>query len=148
MKDVEPNRHFSDLGGTSATRLTPCEVAQYETLLGAVAALCIVISSWQAECQSSLFPPKKPRNFGRLKGLTRVLICCWSRESRRRGGTKTPARQMKCDNVTPVKSDRKLLPSSRLVKLIKASSSPGVSHTWLSCSWDPLEELLVTFWRD
>lgn len=59
MKDVEPNRHFSDrqrgLGSTSTTRLTPCEVAQHDTPVGAVAALCNVISSWQAERQSSLF---------------------------------------------------------------------------------------------
>lgn len=58
MKDVEPNRHFSDwqcgLGRTAATRFIPCVVAQHETPLGGVAALCNVISSWQAECQSSL----------------------------------------------------------------------------------------------
>lgn len=59
MKDAEPNRHFCDwqrdLGSTSATRLTPCEVARHDTPIGAVAALCNVISSWQAQCQSSLF---------------------------------------------------------------------------------------------
>lgn len=48
MKDTEANRHFSDrqrgLGGTTTTRLTLCEVTQHDTLLGAAAALCNVIS--------------------------------------------------------------------------------------------------------
>lgn len=59
MKDVEANGRFSywqrGLGGTSTTRLTPCEVAQHDAPTGAARALCAnVISSRRAECRLSL----------------------------------------------------------------------------------------------
>lgn len=69
MKDEEPNKHSSDrqrgLGGTSATRLTICEVAQHDAPVGAAAALCNVISSWRDQQQSSFIFPQNPNNFGR-----------------------------------------------------------------------------------
>lgn len=121
MKDVEANGRLSHcqrgLGSTSTTRLTPCEVAQHDAPTGAAAALCNVISSRRAENADVLYFSTKSKEWRRIKRFdSRALICRWSEEKSAKGRSKkTQARQMKCDNLTPVKADSKLLSSSRLV---------------------------------
>lgn len=116
MKDVEPNRHFSDwwrgLGSTSTTRLTLCEVAQHDTPMGAVWHFVVSLAAGELKAKVPYFSTKsKADQKAKLKSANLPL----ERGESTKGGAKRPAQQMKCDNVTPVKSDRKLLPSSRLV---------------------------------
>lgn len=113
MKDMEPIRHFFR---TSATRLTLCEVAQHDTPMGPTRHFVMSLAAGEPNAKVLHFSTesKECRQIKRLD--SRALICRCSRESRRRGAErKRRARQMKCDNVTPVKSDRKLLPSRRLI---------------------------------